>query len=819
MNLSILHAGLLTAGACAVALPILIHILLRRRRTPVAWGAMRFILEAYQQQRKKSRLEQILLLLCRCLLVACIGAAIARPFFPANSAVLATGPQTLVMLIDNSVASGAMGSDGKSALDGHLAQAAKLVAGLDAARGDRVGVITLASPAEPLVWPPSTDLGAVSRIISTINPQASGADVAGGLARARELPSSGSESQSATSTNTQQAHWVVLSEFRAGSLDIGTPPPAAGIAPAAVISISPAATSVLGNVTIADASLLEPMILLGTGAGREEEMSPGGVRVTLIRSGTLAQATSTVRVSLGVAGAVQDDNTRSTPVTTPVSVPVSTPISWGVGVRQQVVTVPTPRAVLSTMRNPVLTISIDRDALELDNTYTLPIVPRELLTVGFVAPAVESSLASLGTRAGVEGFSSADWMYLAIEPSGSAEGAGGGTSIRRVWIEPGSLATMPLSDVEALVVAAPHALTEPGWRTLATFLDRGGVVLIVPSASTPVQVWSDAISTILGSPVTMSREPLILTSGGGVVAPDPAANRADPLTLLRSELTPLLNPVTVNKLFVLSPDPTVRVLLSTAAINGADGKVVTPAAPLLVALDRVGAARGGLYLFTAATVPDWTDLPARPLFVPLVQEVLRQGLGASSTPLVQRAGTALMAPPGTMSLSAIKGGNATYAVSPRGATLEPVRSASIFTMTDQRGLTLGVMATVPDAAATNLNVQDGDAVRTAMVGALGLTDTPQRVSVLGENEPSVQAAQKSDDAGNVRARRQADEASANHSRISMWLFAVAAILAVLDLLMGRWFSHASIRHTKSALDTRVVLEKADVPAADVERAA
>jgi hypothetical protein len=815
MNLSILHAGLLTAGACAVALPILIHILLRRRRTPLAWGAMRFVLEAYQQQRKKTRLEQILLLLCRCLLVACLGAAIARPFFPANTAVLAAGPQTLVVLIDNSVTSGATGSDGKSALDGHLAQAAKLVAGLDAARGDRVGVITLASPAEPLVWPPSTDLGAVSRIISTITAQASSADVAGGLARAREMPSAGPESSGVATNNTQQARWVLLSEFRAGSLDVGTPPPAAGVAPATVISISPAATTVLSNVTIADASLLEPVILLGTGAGREEEISPGGVRVTLQRSGTLAQATSTVRVSLGAAGAVQDESATSTPVSTPVS----TPISWGVGVRQQVVTVPTPRAVLSTMRNPVLTISIDRDALELDNTFHVPIVPRELLTVGFVAPAVESPLASLGTRAGVERFSSADWMYLAIEPSGSAEGAGGGTSIRRVWIEPGSLATMPLSDVDALVVAAPQALTEPGWRTLASFLDRGGVVLIVPSASTPVQVWSDAISTILGSPVIMSREPLVLGSGVNIVAADPAANRADPLTLLRSELTPLLNPVTVTKLFVLSPEPTVRVLLSTAAINGADGKVVTPAAPLLVALDRVGAARGGLYLFTAATVPDWTDLPARPLFVPLVQEVLRQGLGASSTPLVQRAGTALKAPPGTMSLSAIKGGNATYAVSPRGATLEPVRTASIFTMTDQRGLTLGVMATVPDAAATNLDVQDGGAVRTAMVSALGLTDTPQRVSVLGESDPSVQAAQKPDDAGEIRARRQADEASANHSQISMWLFAVAAILAVLDLLMGRWFSHASIRHTKSALDTRVVVEKADLSSSDVERAA
>lgn len=805
MNLSILHAGLLTAGACAVALPILIHILLRRRRTPVAWGAMRFILEAYKQQRKKTRLEQILLLLCRCLLVACLGAAIARPFFPASSAVLAAGPQTVVLFIDNSIASGATGSDGKPALQQHLAEAAKVIASCDASRGDRVGVITLAAPAEALIWPPSSDLGAVGRVVSGIETQASGADVSGGLARARESVDSASAKGA---PDQMQSRWVVLSEFRAGSLDVGAPPPAAGTPSGTVVAIAPAGSNPLANVTIADASLLEPIILLGTGAQREEEITPGGLRVALQRSGPLTQTTSTVHVSLAAAGSTESGESTTTPV------------SWAAGMRQQVVTVPTPRAVLSSMRNPLLTITVDRDALEMDNSFTLPIVPRELLTVGFVAPAVESPLASLGTRGGVEGFTSADWVYLAVEPSATGEGGSGGANIRRVWIEPGSLATMPLSDVDALVIAAPHAVNEAGWRSVASFLDRGGVTLIVPSATAPVQTWSDAVSKVLGSPVTMSREPMVLPSAASVLAPDPAGNRADPLTLLRPELTPLLSPVTVNKLFVLSPEPTARVLLTTAPVTGTEGKASVPSAPLLVSLDRVGAARGNLYMFTSAMVPGWTDLPARPIFVALVQELLRQGLGNASTPLVQRAGTALIAPPGTTSLTAIKGSTGVLAVSPRGATLEPVRTASLFSVTDQRGLVLGVLATAPDATATNLDVQDGGAVRRAMATALGFSDAPQQLAVLGEDDQRVVLTQQvSGDAAAEKAKREADEASANHSRISMWLFAVAAVLAVLDLLMGRWFSHASIRHTKSALDTRVVVERVEEAAADVGRAA
>lgn len=805
MNLSILHAGLLTAGACAVALPILIHILLRRRRTPVAWGAMRFILEAYQQQRKKMRLEQILLLLCRCLLVACLGAAIARPFLPAAPSVAATGPQTVVLFIDNGAASAAIAEgESKSALDAALAQAARLLADLDAARGDRVGVITLAAPAETLVWPPSGDLGAVSRVLGTIQSQASGSDFAGALALAQAVAT-----PAGTKDEEQSQRWVMLSEFRTGSLDIGAPPATTMLPTRVNVTVTGATTNTLANVAVADAALLEPVILLSGASARDEDVSAGSLRVQLQRSGPLAAATSTLRIALGEAGSAASGTATNATVTT-------TAVNWATGSRQQSVTVATPRGPLSRLRQPVLTVMLDRDGLAMDNTFVLPIVPRDVLTVASVAPAVESPLASLGARRGVEAFSSADWMYLAVEPGGAD---GGGTGIRRVWIEPGALATSPLSDVDALVLAAPHAVNDAGWKAVATFLDRGGVVLIVPSATAQVQTWSDAVSILTGSPFPMAREPRMWPAGASVVAPDAPANRADPLTLLRAELTPLLNPVNVSRQFVVSPEPTVQPLLTTVE-RGAAGSVST-SAPLLVALDRVGAARGRIYVFTAAMVPEWTDLPARPLFVPLVQELLRQGLGVSGTPLVQRAGTALMTPPGALTLNSLVTPGQAISVSPRGATLEPVRQRDIFSVIDQRGLNLGVLATSVDPAATNLDVQDGASVKRAVQSMLGLTESPGRITALGESDT---AAPAQPNAGvSQQAQRAADEASAHHSNISMWLFVIAAVLAVLDLVMGRWFSHASIKHTKSALDSRVVIERADVapatPANTTERAA
>jgi hypothetical protein len=147
-----------------------------------------------------------------------------------------------------------------------------------------------------------------------------------------------------------------------------------------------------------------------------------------------------------------------------------------------------------------------------------------------------------------------------------------------------------------------------------------------------------------------------------------------------------------------------------------------------------------------------------------------------------------------------------------------VRQRDVFSVIDQRGLNLGVLATSVDPVATNLDVQDGPSVQRAVQSMLGLTETPGRVVVLGESGATVPA--QTNTSVSQQAKRAADEASANQSRISMWLFAVAAVLAVLDLLMGRWFSHASIRHTKSALDSRLVIERTEnVPSTDAERAA
>src|SRR5207302_6700318 len=67
----------LLAGGAAVAVPVIIHLLNRRRYKIVTWAAMRFLLNAQRQNTRRMRVEQILLLLCRMALVAFIVVAMA----------------------------------------------------------------------------------------------------------------------------------------------------------------------------------------------------------------------------------------------------------------------------------------------------------------------------------------------------------------------------------------------------------------------------------------------------------------------------------------------------------------------------------------------------------------------------------------------------------------------------------------------------------------------------------------------------------------------------------------------------------------------
>jgi len=74
-------------GVLGIAVPVIIHLLNRRQAKTIDWGAMIFLLDSLLSRRRRVLLEEILLLAARCLIVALVALALARPFIPASSTV------------------------------------------------------------------------------------------------------------------------------------------------------------------------------------------------------------------------------------------------------------------------------------------------------------------------------------------------------------------------------------------------------------------------------------------------------------------------------------------------------------------------------------------------------------------------------------------------------------------------------------------------------------------------------------------------------------------------------------------------------------
>src|ERR1700722_11794885 len=112
------YSAFALAGLIAASVPVLIHLLNRRRFKVTEWAAMQFLRDAVRRNRRLLNLRDIILLILRTVALAVIGLALARPFFAGNSAQLSPNqPLHAVVVVDNSQSMGYQRLDGSPLLD------------------------------------------------------------------------------------------------------------------------------------------------------------------------------------------------------------------------------------------------------------------------------------------------------------------------------------------------------------------------------------------------------------------------------------------------------------------------------------------------------------------------------------------------------------------------------------------------------------------------------------------------------------------------------------------------------------------------------
>lgn len=142
-----MHPALFWGGAAAASVPVIIHLLNRRRFKVLDWAAMRFIRESIRKNRRRLRLEELLLLLLRCLAILLLAAAVGRFLGCAPPPALPLGgiraQMTHVFILDDSVSMGQKVADTTT-----FKKAASDLAGMlgEIASGDRVAVLLTSRP-------------------------------------------------------------------------------------------------------------------------------------------------------------------------------------------------------------------------------------------------------------------------------------------------------------------------------------------------------------------------------------------------------------------------------------------------------------------------------------------------------------------------------------------------------------------------------------------------------------------------------------------------------------------------------------------------
>ncbi len=179
----LLHPAL-AFGALLAAVPILIHLLNRRRHRPVAWGAMRFALAAYRRTRRRAQFENLLLLLLRALGIALLAFALSRPFVGGDGplAALTESRRDVILVLDRSASTGYR-EHVESVFERIVERGREIALELDGARGDRLRLVLADERADLVAW--RTPQEALSVLATLDAPSDRGLDLAGALAEVR----------------------------------------------------------------------------------------------------------------------------------------------------------------------------------------------------------------------------------------------------------------------------------------------------------------------------------------------------------------------------------------------------------------------------------------------------------------------------------------------------------------------------------------------------------------------------------------------------------------------------------------------------------
>jgi hypothetical protein len=578
-------APLFLLAALAGLIPVFVHLIHRQKAREVRFSTLRFLRKSVQRTRRRKYIEDMSLLTVRVAVLLLIAVGLARPAL-SSLATLWSGGRTaaIAIVLDNS-ASMAVTDGGRPRFE-TARHAAELV--LTQLRdGDQVALL-------PTGGPPGPELGRLFRTHETVRqaldqcrPSYERADLAARLQQARDLlaQADAPSKEIYVLTDNQSLSWEGLKEpAQEEEAKKGNRP---AQAPVVLVNVD---REPAPNVALQTISLNSPAPVAG---------APFQAAVEVLNTSTVPQQK---HLELQIDGAQEA-------VSPTLSLPPGGTLKYEFRFTLDREGVHRGEVKLA-----------EEDGSALDNRLFFAVSVDQQIPVAIVK----------ARRGEVPQADDAFYLERALAPGGSVGGA-----FRTTTLTPESLATDDLSSQAVVFCVNLPALSPPAAEKLLAYARSGGHVVWICGQSVQPVAYNAmnalAQGQLLPAPLEELRQPL----PGGVESwhigfldkDDPALA---PLTAPAS----LYQSVLVYKHFPMTSGPRAagRVLIKLD-----DGQ------PLL-AERPVGT--GSVLLLGTGVHVDWTNLPLKPLFLPLLARLTFQLAGAETERTMVLAGAPVTLPLG-----------------------------------------------------------------------------------------------------------------------------------------------------------------------------
>jgi von Willebrand factor type A domain/Aerotolerance regulator N-terminal len=566
---------ILQMGIAAASLPIIIHLLNRRKFREVPWAAMRFLLAAMRKNQRRVKIEQWLLLAVRTLLVILVVMAMAKPFLESLGAMqLLPGQRThRVILLD-----GSLSMDYRTAEKSRFQQAKELATRLvrDTRGGDAVSVVLMADPPRVIIGDasPSANQVEVTREIEQLTLPHGGTDLVASFEKLDKVleVSTIPRKEVVFLTDLQVASWRKPGSEEA--LKRAVAKLEARKVQSIVIDLGQSGGE---NRAVVDLRLNQPVVTLGS----------SDVVLTATVKNFGPKTLNSGRVQLLIDGVIGE----AKPIEN-LQVGEDQPFDF--------------RPKFGTPGDHLVEVKIDDDPLPLDNHRWLAVPVKEVLNVLLVDGHYKSEPFEAET----------DYLAQALNPTTSSQGTP--TTIKVTVIAESNLSGRELAPFDAVVLCNVGQFRESEVAALDAFLKQGGGVVFFGGD----QVVPDNYNRLL------------FADGKGLLpaAIGPTIGDPDKKSGFDFETFNLVHPI-VN----LFKDREAGVISGLANVKTYRYHKLTlpPGSPAKVALGfgsdpavvEMPRYRGRVIQVATSADIGWTSWPMHPSYPPVMEQIILQAVG------------------------------------------------------------------------------------------------------------------------------------------------------------------------------------------------